>query len=144
MGPIHHDHRPAPAQPDHSPVPAQCRRPDPACARAAYYALRRAFELPAYGPDVTRERIAAHFTAIQPLASELEARGGALRARRVVLAGGTESLSTMPMSQKRLAGGAQPQLWMSPSHPETPDAPAFDMSISFIACIARRTRATFG
>jgi acetyl-CoA C-acetyltransferase len=49
---------------------------------------------------------------------------------RVVLAGGTESMSTMPMCQKVLAPGAAPQLWMSPSHPETPDAPAFDMSIT--------------
>jgi len=49
---------------------------------------------------------------------------------RVVLAGGTESMSTMPMCQKRLAPGAEPQLWMSPSHPATPDAPAFDMSIT--------------
>jgi len=49
---------------------------------------------------------------------------------RVVLAGGTESLSTMPMCQKSLQPGAAPQLWMSPSHPETPDAPAFDMSIT--------------
>jgi acetyl-CoA C-acetyltransferase len=39
-------------------------------------------------------------------------------------------MSTMPMCQKRLAPGADPQLWMSPSHPETPDAPAFDMSIT--------------
>lgn len=49
---------------------------------------------------------------------------------RVVLAGGTESMSTMPMCQKRLAPGAAPQLWMPASHPETPDAPAFDMSIT--------------
>jgi acetyl-CoA acetyltransferase family protein len=49
---------------------------------------------------------------------------------RVVLAGGTESLSTMPMCQKSPAPGVAPQLWMSPSHPETPDAPAFDMSIT--------------
>jgi acetyl-CoA acetyltransferase family protein len=49
---------------------------------------------------------------------------------RVVLAGGTESMSTMPMLQKRLAAGAAPQLWMPASHPETPDAPAFDMSIT--------------
>lgn len=49
---------------------------------------------------------------------------------RVVLAGGTESMSTMPMCQKRLAPGADAQLWMSPSHPATPDAPAFDMSIT--------------
>ncbi|MFN8603544.1 MAG: thiolase family protein [Candidatus Binatia bacterium] len=49
---------------------------------------------------------------------------------RVVLAGGTESMSTMPMLTKRLAPGADPSPWMSPSHPETPDAPAFDMSIT--------------
>ncbi|MBM4266113.1 MAG: thiolase family protein [Deltaproteobacteria bacterium] len=49
---------------------------------------------------------------------------------RVVLAGGTESMSTMPMATKRLAPGAEAQMWMSPSHPETPDAPAFDMSIT--------------
>jgi acetyl-CoA C-acetyltransferase len=49
---------------------------------------------------------------------------------RVVLAGGTESMSTMPLCQKRPAPGANPQLWMPPSHPETPDAPAFDMSIT--------------
>ena len=49
---------------------------------------------------------------------------------RVVLAGGTESMSTMPLCQKRLAPGADPQLWMPASHPETPDAPAFDMSIT--------------
>lgn len=49
---------------------------------------------------------------------------------RVVLAGGTESMSTMPMGQKAPAGGGAPQLWMPPSHPETPDAPAFDMSIT--------------
>jgi len=49
---------------------------------------------------------------------------------RVVLAAGTESMSTMPLCQKRLAAGAAPQLWMPPSHPETPDAPAFDMSIT--------------
>jgi acetyl-CoA C-acetyltransferase len=49
---------------------------------------------------------------------------------RVVVAGGTESLSTMPMLTKRLAPGAEPSPWMSPSHPETPDAPAFDMSLT--------------
>jgi len=49
---------------------------------------------------------------------------------RVVLAGGTESMSTMPMCQKRPAPGADMQLWMPASHPETPDAPAFDMSIT--------------
>lgn len=49
---------------------------------------------------------------------------------RVVLAGGTESLSTMPMLTRRLASDAEAKPWMSPSHPETPDAPAFDMTIT--------------
>ncbi len=49
---------------------------------------------------------------------------------RVVVAGGTESLSTMPMPRKRLTPGGDLEMWMSPSHPETPDAPAFDMSIT--------------
>jgi acetyl-CoA acetyltransferase family protein len=48
----------------------------------------------------------------------------------VVVAGGTESLSTSPTSLKRLTPGGEPQPWMSPSHPETPDAPVFDMSIT--------------
>ncbi|MBY0275869.1 thiolase family protein [Candidatus Binatia bacterium] len=49
---------------------------------------------------------------------------------RVVLAGGTESMSTMPMLTKRTAPDFEARQWMSPSHPETPDAPAFDMSIT--------------
>jgi acetyl-CoA acetyltransferase family protein len=49
---------------------------------------------------------------------------------RVVVAGGTESLSSMPMLTKRSSPIADAQPWMSPSHPETPDAPAFDMSIT--------------
>lgn len=49
---------------------------------------------------------------------------------RVVIAGGTESLSTSPMSTKRVTGTDEWAQWMSPSHPETPDAPAFDMSIT--------------
>ena len=42
----------------------------------------------------------------------------------VVVAGGTEHLSSMPLLTKR------GEAWMSPSHPETPDAPAWDMSIT--------------
>ncbi len=48
----------------------------------------------------------------------------------VIVAGGTESLSTSPSATKRLALGEDPQPWMSPSHRETPDAPAFDMTIT--------------
>jgi acetyl-CoA C-acetyltransferase len=58
---------------------------------------------------------------------------GSIRAGmdRAVVAGGTESLSTSPSALKRVAlPGGDPVPWMSPSHPETPDAPAFDMSIT--------------
>jgi acetyl-CoA C-acetyltransferase len=48
----------------------------------------------------------------------------------VVVAGGTNSMSTSPQSWRVLEPGGEPQMWMSPSHPETPDAPAFDMSIT--------------
>ncbi|MEO9165030.1 MAG: acetyl-CoA C-acyltransferase, partial [Aquihabitans sp.] len=43
---------------------------------------------------------------------------------RAVIAGGTESLSNMVFGTK---GG---EMWMSPSHPETPQAPAFDMALT--------------
>ena len=49
----------------------------------------------------------------------------------VVLAGGTESITQSPSVFKKLPGsysGVQP--WLSPSHPETPDAPTMDMSIT--------------
>jgi len=49
---------------------------------------------------------------------------------QVVVAGGTESLSTSPSSFKRTGLGAEPGPWMSPSHNPTPDAPAFDMTIT--------------
>jgi acetyl-CoA acyltransferase len=48
----------------------------------------------------------------------------------VVIAGGAESMSTTPMVQKRVLGTDEFQQWMSPSHPDQPDAPAFDMSIT--------------
>ena len=48
----------------------------------------------------------------------------------VIVAGGTESISTSPSAFKRLALGQDAQPWMSPSHRETPDAPAFDMTIT--------------
>ncbi len=48
----------------------------------------------------------------------------------VVVAGGTESLSTSPQSSKPAERGGAAAPWMSPSHPETPDAPTWDMSIT--------------
>ena len=64
--------------------------------------------------------------------SAVQIAAGSIRAGmdRVVVAGGTESLSSMPRSLKSTPASAQDfQPWMSPSHPETPDAPAWDMSI---------------
>jgi acetyl-CoA acetyltransferase family protein len=49
----------------------------------------------------------------------------------VVIAGGVESITQSPLVMKKLPGpysGVQP--WLSPSHPETPDAPTMDMSIT--------------
>jgi acetyl-CoA acetyltransferase family protein len=49
----------------------------------------------------------------------------------VVVAGGTESLSSMVMGQKSVPASAKdPQLWMSPANPPTPEAPPFDMALT--------------
>jgi acetyl-CoA C-acetyltransferase len=58
---------------------------------------------------------------------------GSIRAGmdRVVVAGGTESLSSMPQVFKSVPASARdPQPWMSSSHPPTPEAPAFDMALT--------------
>jgi acetyl-CoA acetyltransferase family protein len=73
----------------------------------------------------TNRHCASGLTAVQSAAASIRAGMD-----RVVIAGGTESLSTMPSTMKRLPGKAEPQLWMSPSHPETAEAPAFDMSLT--------------
>jgi acetyl-CoA C-acetyltransferase len=49
---------------------------------------------------------------------------------RVVVAGGTESLTNNPVTKRRSRTAGELVDWMSPSHPETPDAPAWDMSIT--------------
>ena len=77
-------------------------------------------------PGVAMNRhCASGLTAVQTGAASIRAGMD-----KVVIAGGTESLSTMPMMTKVLPGRAEPQMWMPPSHPQTPDAPAFDMSIT--------------
>ena len=65
--------------------------------------------------------------------SALQVAAGSIRSGmdRVVVAGGTESLSSLPRTLKSVpasAGDYQP--WMSASHPETPAAPAWDMSVT--------------
>lgn len=64
--------------------------------------------------------------------SAIQIAAGSIRAGmdQVVIAGGTESLSTSPSATKRPALGADPVPWMSPSHRPTPEAPAFDMTIT--------------
>jgi acetyl-CoA C-acetyltransferase len=47
-----------------------------------------------------------------------------------IIAGGTQSSSTSPMEKKRVLGTQDWADWMSPSHPDSPEAPAFDMSIT--------------
>ena len=57
---------------------------------------------------------------------------GSIRAGmdRLVVAGGTESLSTAPRAFKRVSGSEDLQPWYSPTHPATEDAPNRDMSIT--------------
>ena len=63
--------------------------------------------------------------------SAVQIAAGSIRSDmdRLVIAGGVHSQSTAPRSMKPGPDGT-PTAWMSPSHPETPDAPAFDMSIT--------------
>ncbi|MEO3783737.1 thiolase family protein [Actinocorallia sp. B10E7] len=50
---------------------------------------------------------------------------------KVVVAGGTESLSSMPWTLKSIPASARDhQRWMSPSHPATPQAPPWDMPLT--------------
>jgi acetyl-CoA acetyltransferase family protein len=57
-----------------------------------------------------------------------------------IVAGGTESASTMPRLSKVLPGETEPTRWSPPSHPEAPDVPAFDMSVT----IGENTARLFG
>jgi acetyl-CoA acetyltransferase family protein len=65
--------------------------------------------------------------------SAVQIAAGTIRAGmdQVVVAGGTESLSSSPRSLKSIPASAMdPQPWMSPSHPEQANAPQWDMSIT--------------
>jgi len=64
--------------------------------------------------------------------SALQTAAGSIMAGmdQVVIAGGAESISMSPGVMRRVPGTDEYQQWMSPSHPEEPDAPAFDMSIT--------------
>src|ERR1700716_2670555 len=48
----------------------------------------------------------------------------------VIVAGGTESASTMPRLAKVAPGAQEPTRWSPQSHPDAPGIPAFDMSVT--------------
>ena len=48
----------------------------------------------------------------------------------VIVAGGTESASTMPGLTKVAPGEQEPSRWSPQSHPDAPGVPAFDMSLT--------------
>jgi acetyl-CoA acetyltransferase family protein len=54
-----------------------------------------------------------------------------------IVAGGTESASTMPRLTKIPPGGTEPVRWMPESHPDAPGIPAADMAITIGENIAR-------
>src|SRR6478735_9949695 len=78
-------------------------------------------------PGVAHNRhCASGMAAVQTAAASIRAGMD-----RVVIAGGSESLTRSPQVFQKLPGsysGVQP--WLSPSHPATPDAPTMDMSIT--------------
>jgi acetyl-CoA C-acetyltransferase len=49
---------------------------------------------------------------------------------QAVIAGGVQSSSTAPIEKKRVIGTNEWEDWMSASHPDSPEAPASDMSIT--------------
>ncbi len=48
----------------------------------------------------------------------------------VIIAGGTHSTSLMPNGLRRIPGKDEAEPWMSPSHPNTPEAPNMDMAVT--------------
>jgi acetyl-CoA acetyltransferase family protein len=69
---------------------------------------------------------ASGLAAVQTAAANVKA--GMMKA---VVAGGVQSTSTSPVSRWRRPGTDDwDEMWLSPSHPDQPDAPVFDMSIT--------------
>jgi acetyl-CoA C-acetyltransferase len=81
---------------------------------------------------------AAGLTAIQLAAASIVAGLG-----QVVVAGGTESLSSMPRVLKSAPASAREyRPWISPTHPETAGAPALDMALTVGENTARLANVT--
>jgi len=77
--------------------------------------------MPSVPGQATNRHCASGLTAIANAAGSIRAGMD-----RMVLAGGTESMSTQPMTTKPGPDGS-PGWWMSEPNPSTPEAPAFDM-----------------
>jgi len=89
-------------------------------------------------PGVAHNRhCASGMAAVQTAAATVKAGMD-----KVVIAGGTESVSSSPASMKRRLGTDEMAPWMSPSHPDTPEAPAWDMSITVGWNTAQRANVT--
>ncbi len=86
-----------------------------------------ASELTSVPGQAVNRHCAGSLTAVANAAAQIGAG-----AERVVVAGGVQSLSTGPLMKWRIPGPSLEfkERWMPPSHPETPDAPALDMSIT--------------
>jgi acetyl-CoA acetyltransferase family protein len=79
-----------------------------------------------HAPGVAHNRhCASGLAAVQTAASSIMAGMD-----RVAVAGGAQSSSTMPMGRRRIPGTDDWVDWFSPTHPDTPDAPNMDMSIT--------------
>jgi acetyl-CoA acetyltransferase family protein len=78
-------------------------------------------------PGIAHNRhCASGLSALQTAASSIIAGMD-----RVVVAGGVQSSSTMPKTNRRVPGtDTWEEDWLAPSHRETPDAPIRDMSIT--------------
>jgi acetyl-CoA C-acetyltransferase len=79
--------------------------------------------LPSLPGVAVNRHCAAGLAAVQIAAAGIRAG-----VESAVLAGGTSSASTAPR-QLLVRPGADPEPWMPESHPDSPEAPAFDMSV---------------
>ncbi|MEQ6901571.1 thiolase family protein [Nocardioides sp. YIM 152588] len=80
--------------------------------------------MPGVPAQATNRHCASGLTALATAAASIRAGMD-----RVVVAGGTESMSTQPMTTKPGPDGT-PAWWMSEPNPSTPQAPAFDMPLT--------------
>jgi hypothetical protein len=101
--------------------------------RAAYYVLQRAFALPAYAPTTDLAAIGAHFTAIDPVAATLAARGD--RATSLATGSARARLSGLRVQLETVGTGGAHVTTPAASAPQVdlPSFRGFDKFQSFYA-----------